>query len=176
MGDEELRLRQAARATERAPEFLDRLGWSTERLQAERQARLRELLSIAKKRSPWHRQRLARIDCERATERDLASIPLMTKDDLMGSFDAILTDPDLSRARVEAHLAAGNDGYLIEQYRVVSSGKVEAANAACSSTTGTVGSPCFSRRHGFGSPQSVRRAALRSAPYEPPSLQRSPST
>ena len=121
-GDEELRRRQAARATQRLPEFLDRLAWSTERLHAERQARLRELLSVAKKQSPWHRGRLVQIDCERATERDLASIPPMTKDDLMRNFDATLTDANLSRGNVEAHLEAGSGGYLLEQYRVVASG------------------------------------------------------
>ena len=65
---------------------------------------------------------ISRIDCDRATERDLATIPPMTKEELMESFDAALTDPNLSRRNVEAHLDAGNEGYLLEQYRVVASG------------------------------------------------------
>jgi phenylacetate-coenzyme A ligase PaaK-like adenylate-forming protein len=122
MSDEDRRREQAARAAQHTSEYIERLGWSAERLASHRQTRLRALLSVAKERSPWHRARLAHIDCNHVTERDLASIPTMSKEDLMEHFDAVLTDPLLSRANAEAHVAAGNDGYLFGQYRVVASG------------------------------------------------------
>jgi len=56
-------------------------------------------------------------------EADLATIPPMTKDDLMSNFDAILTVPDLSRALAEAHLdGLTGDAYLQDKYHVVASG------------------------------------------------------
>jgi phenylacetate-coenzyme A ligase PaaK-like adenylate-forming protein len=105
------------------PEHLARLSWSADEVRAERERRLRSMIAVAKERSPGHRERLAHLDAERVTEADLASIPPMTKDDLMRNFDGIVTDRRLSRASVEAHLdrSEGNP-YLLDEYRVVASG------------------------------------------------------
>jgi phenylacetate-coenzyme A ligase PaaK-like adenylate-forming protein len=48
----------------------------------------------------------------------------MTKDDLMGNFDGIVTDPRLSLERVEAHLEGLHDDphYLLEHYHAIASG------------------------------------------------------
>lgn len=118
-----LRREHLAQYSLRLPDHLERLTWSEERLRAERERRLQVLLQIAKERSPWHRARLAHIDAARMREADLANIPPMTKDDLMGNFDAILTVPDLSRDAVDAHLdGLSEDAYLGGQYHVVASG------------------------------------------------------
>lgn len=105
------------------PEHLDRLTWPEERIREERQRGLRSLLAVAKERSPWHAERLAHIDPARVTEADLASIPTMTKDDVMANFDGVLTDRSLSRDIVEAHLdGLTADAYLLDKYHVVASG------------------------------------------------------
>ena len=89
---EELRARHAADAMARIGEAAGRLEWSAADIAAERQRALRHLVAVAQERSPWHRRRLAGVDAARLTEADLAAIPPMTKDDLMASFDDIVTD------------------------------------------------------------------------------------
>jgi|CXWL01.1.fsa_nt_gi phenylacetate-coenzyme A ligase PaaK-like adenylate-forming protein len=97
--------------------------WTADQVQAERESRLRELIRFAKERSPWHRQRLAHIDAGTITESDLPSIPPMTKVDLMGNFDGILTDRRLSSKVVEAHLdSLEDDSYLLDAFHTVASG------------------------------------------------------
>jgi phenylacetate-coenzyme A ligase PaaK-like adenylate-forming protein len=105
------------------PEHIARATWSVEQLRAERERGLRALLRVTKERSRWHRARLAHLDPETLTEADLASLPTMTKVDLMQNFDAILTVEDVTRERAEAHLEhLTEDAYLLDQYHVVASG------------------------------------------------------
>jgi phenylacetate-coenzyme A ligase PaaK-like adenylate-forming protein len=107
----------------RVPAHLERMAWPAERLRAEREARLRALIGIARQHSPWHRERLGQLDLERVGEDDLASIPVMTKHDLMANFDRIVTDPRLSLGKVEAHLAGlTTDAYLCDRFHAVASG------------------------------------------------------
>jgi len=121
---EELRARHAADAMARLGDYCARLEWSAEAIAAERERALRHVLAVARERSPWHRRRLADVDVERFTEADLPSLPVMTKDDLMTSFDDIATDRRLTLAAAEAHLAEieHGDAYLLDAYRVVASG------------------------------------------------------
>ena len=120
---EALRARHAEQYQALLNDHLARINWSEEQLRAERERRLRAIISAAKERSPWHRARLAHLDPERVTEADLPSIPPMTKEDLMRNFDAILTDRRLSRASVEAHLdRLEGDAYLLDEYHVAASG------------------------------------------------------
>jgi phenylacetate-CoA ligase len=120
---EELRAMHTAQYQAAMPGHLERLAWSQGRLRAERERGLRALLRVAKERSPWHQARLAHIDADHATEADLASIPPMTKDDMMANFDTVVTDPRLSREMVESHLDALTTGsYLLDEYSVVASG------------------------------------------------------
>jgi phenylacetate-coenzyme A ligase PaaK-like adenylate-forming protein len=119
---ENLRRRHVADARRALPEHLARLDWPEARIRAAREARLRALVQVAVACSPWHRRRLAHLDPERVTERDLASVPPMTKTDLMEHFDEIVTDPRLTRALVEAHLAtATGESYLFDRYHAVTS-------------------------------------------------------
>jgi phenylacetate-CoA ligase len=119
---EALRRRHLTHARHALPQHLVRLGWSPERIRAEREERLRALVQVATARSPWHRRRLAHLDPERLTERDLGDIPPMTKADLVEHFDEIVTDPRLTRALVEEHLAtATGESYLFGRYHAVAS-------------------------------------------------------
>lgn len=120
---ETLRQRHAAQYQAQLGEHLARIDWPEERLRAERQRGLREIITTAKDRSPWHAKRLAHVDPESATEADLPSIPTMTKQDLMENFDDILTNRRLTRANVEAHVdGLKDDAYLLDEYHVVASG------------------------------------------------------
>lgn len=123
MDYEHLRQQHAVQYAVRLPEHLERLTWSQERVQAERTRGLRTLLRVAKEHSPWRRERLAYLDPSCVQEADLATIPPMTKDDLMRHFDAILTACDVSRDLAEAHLdGLIGDAYLRGHYHVVASG------------------------------------------------------
>src|SRR5581483_2385696 len=107
----------------RIPVLLERLDWTADRLKAHREARLRELVSFAQLRSPWHRRRLAGIDAQRLTEDDLQQLPVMNKDDLMAHFGEIVTDSTLNLERCERHLARlQGDAYLCDRYHVNASG------------------------------------------------------
>jgi phenylacetate-CoA ligase len=105
------------------PEHVDRLRWPTERLAAHRCRELQRLVRAAGQCSPWHRERLAGVDVDRLDETTLANLPVMTKDDLMANFDAIVTDDRLRLDVCDAHLETLNeDAYLFDRYHVVASG------------------------------------------------------
>ena len=119
---EELRLRHLQEILDRVPGHLARLEWPAERLRIERETRLREMVVTAKHSSGWHARRLARIDPDRLTEETLAELPTMTKDDLMGNFDEIVTDPRVTRELADKHLTDAEDAYLLDEFRVLASG------------------------------------------------------
>ena len=100
--------REARHAALRAalPDHLERLAWSADRLRAHQQDALRALLRVAIDRSEFHADRLGSVDPEAFTLDDLGSLPTMTKTQLMGDFDLVVTDPRVTRTRAEAHLAA----------------------------------------------------------------------
>jgi hypothetical protein len=62
-----------------APEMIDRLSWPAYALAARRVRLLRELLSDAVARSPWHRERFAGVDLDQLDEMSLRELPPMTK-------------------------------------------------------------------------------------------------
>jgi phenylacetate-coenzyme A ligase PaaK-like adenylate-forming protein len=99
-----------------------RLTWSAERLAAERERRLQDLLAWSVERSPFHRERLVGVDMSHFTEADLPSLPTMTRSDLMDNFDQVMAVPELSLEVVSAHVEkTTQDNYLLDQYRVVAS-------------------------------------------------------
>jgi len=104
------------------PEMVARLGWPADRIRAEREQALRRLLTVATERSPWHRERLRGLDPARAGESDLASIPSMTKTDLMEHFDAIVTDRALRLADVNDWIERLPDTPLLGRYHGFASG------------------------------------------------------
>jgi phenylacetate-CoA ligase len=119
----ELRERHLSDLAGILPESVQRLRWPAERLRQERQERLRALLRVALASSPWHRERLGGIDPETFVEEDLPLLPVMTKDDLMANWDAVVTDPRLTLALVEDHLAGLTaDAYLLDEVHACASG------------------------------------------------------
>ena len=104
-------------------EHFERVAWSAERLRAERTAQLRELVRIAVQRSSWHRDRLGDVDLTALDADDLRQLPVMTKDDLMSNFDAIVTDPEVRLADANAHIAKlDGDAYFRDELHAVASG------------------------------------------------------
>ncbi len=97
-----------------------RLRWPAERLAQERERRLREMLAWSVEHSPFHRERLEGVDAAGFTESDLPTLPLMTRADLMGEFDRVVTDTDLTLNMVNAHVdAVDDDSYLLHRYRTI---------------------------------------------------------
>jgi phenylacetate-CoA ligase len=120
---ETLRQLHQAYAMGLAPQFIERLDWSADRLARHRAERLRGLVRDAIVRSPWHRERLADLDVDRLDEDGLRALPSMTKRDLMDNFDRIVADERLTLELVNDHLQTVTTGsYLLDRYTAVTSG------------------------------------------------------
>ena len=120
---ETLRQRHVARATTLAPRLFDRLDWPAPRLAARRTLMLRQLVRTATERSPWYRKRLSWVDIDHLDETTLPELPVLTKAELMGHFDDIVTDRRLSLAGLDRHLSTVETGsYLFGRYTALTSG------------------------------------------------------
>jgi phenylacetate-coenzyme A ligase PaaK-like adenylate-forming protein len=100
-----LRDRMQAELMRRAPDHLARLDWSREQIAARQREGLRALLAHAREHSPFHARRLRSVDPSHFELEDLATLPVMTKAELMDEFDDVLTDRRLSLALAEQALA-----------------------------------------------------------------------
>lgn len=122
-GYEELRLRHVSDASAMLSELVQRIEWPTGRLSGYQRTAARQLLQVAKERSPWHRKRLAEFDPDRFELDMLVELPVMTKDDLMDHFDEIVTDHRLRLDTVEQHLQhLVGDAYLFDRFHAAASG------------------------------------------------------
>src|SRR6266487_5598218 len=90
----------------RIPEHLGRLSWSADQIESAQRDGLRRLLAHAVAHSPFHRQRLAGTDVASIEPADLASLPVMTKTDMMASIDDVFTDRRLPLGALEQALSA----------------------------------------------------------------------
>ena len=100
-----LRTRLAEGLAGHLPIHLQRLSWDADRLADHQRRRLRALLAHAVERSPFHARRLRGIDADRFELADLEQVPVMTKAEMMASFDEVVTDRRLGLRVVEEHLA-----------------------------------------------------------------------
>jgi phenylacetate-coenzyme A ligase PaaK-like adenylate-forming protein len=87
-------------------DHVHRLAWDSERLAVTQRDMLRRLLTHAVEHSTFHQRRLAGIDVDRVDPVDLRSLPVMTKADMMASFDDVVTDRRLTLPLIERALAA----------------------------------------------------------------------
>jgi phenylacetate-coenzyme A ligase PaaK-like adenylate-forming protein len=125
--DSPRRREQLAAVAQRLPAHVARLSWSQDRIKAERQSALREMLAFAKAKSPWHARRLSGVDATSFTEADLARLPVMTKADVMMNWDEIVTDRRLTLSDCNAHITAKLQGktegyYYLNDYLVIATG------------------------------------------------------
>lgn len=86
-------------------DHVTRLDWARHQIEDYQNHRLRSLLAYARERSPFHAQRLRDLDLSRVSVTELASLPVMSKQDAQEQWDAIVTAPDLDRNRAEHILA-----------------------------------------------------------------------
>jgi phenylacetate-coenzyme A ligase PaaK-like adenylate-forming protein len=87
------------------PHAIAARSWPRRRVLDLQEQRLRALLHHARTHSSWHADRLRSVDVDTFRVADIPAIPPMTKTDLMEHWDGIVTDPGLSLARAEEHLA-----------------------------------------------------------------------
>jgi phenylacetate-CoA ligase len=110
----------------RLPEHYQRITWTPRQLRAHQTAALRDLLRAALRHSPFHAARLARHvgDVDRFEPEDLVRLPVMTKAQMMRCYDDVVTDRRLSRAVVDAFLAAAGPqpAALFDEFLVLGSG------------------------------------------------------
>jgi phenylacetate-CoA ligase len=118
---EQLVRRQRAALQDAYLKGVRRLRWDAGRLAAERERRLRELLTYAAEHSPFWRERLADRDLANFTEADLPSLPALTRAEMMAEFDRVVTDPRLTLARIQRHLDLpdGGRGYMDDEYQAI---------------------------------------------------------
>jgi phenylacetate-CoA ligase len=120
---EQTRRRHVQSMLERLDGHMQRLRWSAEQLQQERDERLRQLLTVAKQRSAWHRRRLSDVDERTMDEHGLRELPVMRKEEMMEHFDECLTDPRVTLAAADAHIASlSSDAYFAGELHIVASG------------------------------------------------------
>lgn len=121
---DDLVARHRARMMERMGDHLERVRWDRAALEAHQEDLLRQLLASAIADSPFHQRRLAGIDPAIFRLADLAELPVMTKEEMMAEFDDVVTDRRVTRATVEAHLAAmgTRPDYLFDEYFALTSG------------------------------------------------------
>ena len=119
-----LRTRLAEGLAGHLPQHLQRLSWDADRLADHQRQRLRALLAHAVERSPFHARRLRGIDADRFEVADLEQVPVMTKAEMMASFDEVVTDRRLGLRVVEEHLArsAVEPSLLLDAYVCLVSG------------------------------------------------------
>src|SRR5882757_8825947 len=104
-------------------DHITRLDWSRQQIESYQNHRLRALLAYARERSPFHARRLRALDPEAATVADLASLPMMTKQDAQEQWDAIVTAPHLDRDRAERVLVEQQwFSYTEDREQIFSSG------------------------------------------------------
>jgi phenylacetate-coenzyme A ligase PaaK-like adenylate-forming protein len=104
-------------------DHVNRIDWPADRILRYRDQRLRALLAYARERSPFYAERLRGMDVQTATAPDLASIPMLTKVEAQGEWNAIVTTPDLDHAAAERVLTDQTGfSYTRHDQQVFSSG------------------------------------------------------
>jgi phenylacetate-coenzyme A ligase PaaK-like adenylate-forming protein len=95
--------------------------WTAQQLAAHQQAALNRLVDYAARHSRFHQRRFDAANVRPGSP--LSAFPTMSKEDVMGNFDDIVTDPRLTLSDLERHLAEiDGDELWLGEYRVLSTG------------------------------------------------------
>lgn len=100
-GFEPFRRRAQAALFSTMPEHIERLGWTGARIGSHQLEGCRALLESAIERSSFHRRRVGHIDPSTFELDELATIPVMTKGEMMSAFDAVVTDVRVTLQKAE---------------------------------------------------------------------------
>lgn len=124
---ESLRNKHLAEVRAFTTEAIARLSWSREEVLAEQTRRLRKVVAHAQQASPFHAGRLGHLEAAKLELSDLAKIPVMTKDDVMASWDRVVTDRRLRLTDLDDHLKrelSGGDknAYFLDEYYAAATG------------------------------------------------------
>ena len=112
------RLRDVGRALRLARGLSARERWTRDELVAHQQRQLSALVRDAAAASPFYRERCSHALGDVGIALD--ELPVLTKSELMASFDRLVTDPRLRLAELEAHVAGlARDEYYRGEYRVM---------------------------------------------------------
>lgn len=119
------RLPETLKALRAAKELEAHDAWDAEQLERHQQQRLVALVRHAAAHSSFHRERLAAISLD--DDLDVTALPTLDKPTMLEHFDALVTDPRLTLAGVEAHLAElerrpSDDALYLGEYRAMASG------------------------------------------------------
>ena len=106
------------------PDHFQRLQWDSEQLARLQTQRLHELLRVAVDRSAFRHGRLGDLDPETATLDLLPSLPPMTKAEMMGAYDDVVTDRRITLEGLQHHLdEVGDEPVLhLDEFVVLASG------------------------------------------------------
>jgi phenylacetate-coenzyme A ligase PaaK-like adenylate-forming protein len=146
-------------------ELIARLGWDRATIRAHQRARLRDLLRAAVEGSPFHARRLAGVDVDAVEPDDLSRLPVMTKADLMSSFDDVVTDRRITRAVAEEALAGA-----VDEPAVVADDALVLTSGGSSGPRGVFVLDRAAQRQFFGSLSRGLVARLRAAGTPPGGL------
>ncbi|MEM9728547.1 MAG: hypothetical protein AAF997_08175 [Myxococcota bacterium] len=124
---EAIRERHIAATRAYVDEAVDRLGWSRERVVRWQTECLRALVARAVAGSAYYRERLGGVDVAKLDARDLSSLPILTKGDVMANWDQIVTDSRLRIDEVTQHLEDLHQGrkdnaYYLDEYLIAATG------------------------------------------------------
>jgi phenylacetate-coenzyme A ligase PaaK-like adenylate-forming protein len=98
------------------PEHLERLVWTKEQLRNFQTIRLREILSIAKQNTGWYKEALRNINPNGFTLDDLGNLPVLKKDDVMNSWNDVISVPGLTKEIAEDHIEMLREGKIDNPY------------------------------------------------------------
>lgn len=110
-------------AQQRIQEQQIRLTWSRSEILSQQEQSLRNLLSYAKKYSPWHQARLASFDLDHFQLKELTSLPTMNKKEVMANWDEVITDRHILLDAANRFLAnISGPQFFLDQYQVYATG------------------------------------------------------
>jgi len=127
MSFNETRARLIKEVHKSLPEHIGRLGWTKEELRQFQTERLREILRIAKEKSPYYRSVLKDTDPADFGIGDLNSLPVLKKQGVMDNWDDIVTVPGINTRLAESHLEEIREGrrdnpYYDNKYLFIATG------------------------------------------------------
>ena len=120
---EELRQQHIKYAQDLTHKYAEHIEWDESTLLQYKSSQLRKLLEHAKEHSVYYKGLLNNVDTEHFSASDLGTIPSITKQQLMGHWDNIVTRPELTLGEVTQHLTLLDEPtYFKDQFHIVATG------------------------------------------------------